>query len=150
MYPDSVKFGCRLSDSTFVYMKQMNCFHSRRFMLRCARNALWIMSLRLYYYVFAEIVKWWHMEEEPILAPPNLHLPLLHEDSTHLTWLIHAHLTNITAEIIRLTSNDLDSIGCYLLRLPFLLYCMTMSYLCVQASNKTLVLLWLFSRWLRD
>ena len=33
----------------------------------------------------------------PILAPPNLHLPWLHSDPTHLTWQIHGHLTNITS-----------------------------------------------------
>ena len=74
----------------------------------------------------------------PILAPPNLHLPLLHQDPTHRTWQIHGHLTNISALIIKLTSNDLDSIG-YLSRLPFLLYCVTLRYLYVRASNKTLL-----------
>ena len=48
----------------------------------------------------------------PILPPPNLHLPLLHKDPTHLTWHIHGHLASITAQIIKLTSNDLDSIDC--------------------------------------
>ena len=36
----------------------------------------------------------------PILAPLNLHLPLLHKYSSHLTWQVHGHQTNITALII--------------------------------------------------
>ena len=45
--------------------------------------------------------------------------------------------------IIKLTSNDLDSIG-FLFRLPFLLSNMTLRYIYVRASYKTLLLLLYF------
>ena len=53
-----------------------------------------------------------------ILAPPNLHLPLS----------INKIQPILLAKIIKLTSNDLDSIG-------YLLQCMTLRFLYVRASN---------------
>ena len=49
----------------------------------------------------------------PILVRPNLHLPLLHQDLTHLTWQIHGHQTHITTQIIKLSHQERPGlIGC--------------------------------------
>ena len=44
-----------------------------------------------------------HIFPTPILAHPNLRLPLLHQDLSHPTYQVHGHRTNITAKIIKLS-----------------------------------------------
>ena len=71
----------------------------------------------------------------PILAPPNLHLPLgyfIKIQAISLGKFMATRPTSLHRSSNYLTNNnDLDSIG-YLFRLPLLLYCMTLRYLYVR------------------